>query len=176
MADSERVAASVVAAKSLSSSRGKSSAITPPSRTISDRQPLVSKGLAVEQEVRLGHLVEADRRDALALGDGVHVMVPEQMQARLHAREHLVDRGLPGIFHARQRKRTRRFVRQEDVDPCSALHASTSSCTKCRRRSSRGESAPQLAARASRTTSAQTSHPVRRATRPCACTEIPLGM
>src|SRR5687768_4844389 len=77
MADSERVAASVVAAKSLSSSRGKSSAISPPPRTISDSQLLVSKGLAVKEEVRVGHLVEADGRDMLPFGDSVPMMMSE---------------------------------------------------------------------------------------------------
>src|SRR5688572_9627653 len=84
MADSERVAASVVAAKSLSSSRGKSSAISPPSRTISDSQLLMSKGPAVKNQVGLSYLVEADGRDALALGDGIAVVVSEQVEPRPH--------------------------------------------------------------------------------------------
>src|SRR5687767_11872764 len=110
MADNERVAASVVAAKSLSSSRGKSSAITPPSRTISDRQPLVSKGLAVEHEVGIRDLREADGWNALPLSHRVDVMMPEEMQARLHGGKHLVNRCLSGIFHTSEWKRPRRFV------------------------------------------------------------------
>src|SRR5688572_7427341 len=116
MADSERVAASVVAAKSLSSSRGKSSAISPPSWTISDSQLLVSKGLAVEKQVRLADLVEADGGDTLALPYCVPMMMSEEMKARPHSRKHLVDGRFSSIFHARQRKRPRRFMRQEDVD------------------------------------------------------------
>src|SRR5687767_10125416 len=115
IAESERVAASVVAGKSLSSSRGKRNAITPPSGTISDRQPLMSKGLAIEKEIGVRYLVEANRGYALALSDGVDVMMPEQMQAWLHVRQHLIDRRLPRILDTWQWKGARRFVRKEDV-------------------------------------------------------------
>src|SRR5688572_21061559 len=121
IADSDRVAASVVAAKSLSSSRGKSSAITPPSRTISDRQPLVSKGLAVEQEVGVRDFVETDRRNALSFGDRVQMMVSEEVQPRMHCGQHFIDRRLASIFDAAERKWAWRLMGEEDVDAMQRL-------------------------------------------------------
>ena len=83
--------------------------------------------------------VEPDRAHALTLLLGELVMMPEQVQPRLHRREHLVDRRLAGVDSARARpaadeERPRRLVRQEHVDAARApCRPRTSSRTKCRR-------------------------------------------
>ena len=58
----------------------------------------MSKSPGVEQKVRIGHCLEANRRHVLALGHGVAMMVPEEMQARLHGREHFVDGRLARVL------------------------------------------------------------------------------
>src|SRR5688500_4531469 len=83
--------------------------------TISDRQPLMSKGLAIKEEIGVRYLVEANGGYLLALGDAVDVMMPEQMEAWPHARKHLINRRLPRILDTWQWKGARRVVREEDV-------------------------------------------------------------
>src|SRR5438105_3667343 len=51
----------------------------------------------VDQQVRFRDDVEADRADALAHRIRELVVMSEQMQARLHCREHVVQHGLAGI-------------------------------------------------------------------------------
>ena|SRR5829696_2216804 len=76
----------------------------------------MSKGLAIKNQVRLRNELETDRGNMVTLGDGVPVVVTEQVQPGPHRGEHLVDRGLSSILDAPDRKRPRRFVRQEDID------------------------------------------------------------
>ena len=95
--------------------------------------------LGVDQQVRLRDDVEADRADALADRVGELVMVAEQVQPRPHRRQHFVDHRLAGVDAPARPDRTGAALRASGTGrcSCSALHASTSSRTKCRRLSSR---------------------------------------
>jgi hypothetical protein len=50
----------------------------------------MSKGLAIEDEVRGRYQLEADRRNTLPLGDAVSVMMAEQVQTGLHGSQYFV--------------------------------------------------------------------------------------
>src|SRR4051812_5225155 len=100
--------------------------------------PLMSKALAINNNVRLGGHFKANRGNFLTLGDGIAVMMSEQMQAGLHGRQHLVDRGLPGVHAATargpcfNRKRTSGLVREKYIDtsqPFARLHFLTHEMT-----------------------------------------------
>ena len=76
----------------------------------------------LNQQIGPRHQVEADRPDALTLLLREAVMVPEEVQPRLHGRQHLVDGVFPASFRPRPSPqiRTRRLVRQEHVDARAA--------------------------------------------------------
>src|SRR5437762_6818592 len=101
--------------------------MTPPLRTIC-LEALMSKALAIKNQVGLGDHLQANRGNFLTLGHGVSMMMPEQMQARLHGGQDLVNGGLPGIDPAWrtrsallfQRKGAGRLVREEHIDPAQA--------------------------------------------------------
>ena len=91
-------------------------------RTLLCVQPLALECIGVYQQIRLRHDVEADRADSLADGIGEFVVVAEQVQARLHRRQHIVERRLSRIDAAARRiERTRRLVREEQLDVLEAL-------------------------------------------------------
>src|ERR1700704_6773045 len=74
-------------------------------------QALAAEGLLVNQQVRLGDHVEANRANALPLGVRELVVVAKQMKSRPHGRQNLVQHGLPGVDVPSCRvERTRRFV------------------------------------------------------------------
>src|SRR5262249_8379187 len=71
----------------------------------------------MDQQIRLADDVEPDRPDAVTLRIRELVMMTEQREPRSHCRQHIVDGRLPGVdAFAGRIERTRRFVRQEDVD------------------------------------------------------------
>src|SRR5258705_5144500 len=95
---------------------------------------LVIQRRRVDEQVRSVHPIDADGAHAFAHGLDEPVMVPAQVQPRLHRREHLVDGRLAGIPPQRlfsrlrlvpDHERPRGLVRHQDVDPAhlpSRLH------------------------------------------------------
>jgi hypothetical protein len=89
----------------------------------------MSKALAIKYQVGLSDQFQANRCNFLTFRDGVPVMVPEQVEARLHGSQHLVDGCLACVYSAgRARsatlfegKRPRRLVREKHVDAAEAL-------------------------------------------------------
>ena len=57
----------------------------------------MSKALAIEYHVRLSDQFQANGGNFLTLSDRVLMMVPEQMQARLHGCQDFVDGCLPRV-------------------------------------------------------------------------------
>src|SRR6185503_11162011 len=85
-------------------------------------QPFALECIGIYQQIRLRDHVEADRANALADGIGELVVVAEQVQTRLHRRQHIVERRLTRIDAASRRiEGTRRLVREEQLDVLEAL-------------------------------------------------------
>ena len=84
----------------------------------------MSKALAIEDQVGLGDHFQANRGDMLTLGDRVLMMMPEQVQPRLHRCQDFIHRRLPRIDPSSrtcssallQEKGARRFMREKHVD------------------------------------------------------------
>lgn len=85
---------------------------------------LMSKGLAIKDEVRGRYQLEADRRNMLALSHTVLVVMAEQVQTRLHRSQYFVYRRFSGIDSPRrprsanlfEYKRSRSLVCKKNVD------------------------------------------------------------
>jgi len=71
----------------------------------------------MNQQVRFCHHVQADGADSVALRIGELMVVTEEVEARPHRRQHIVNHGLPAVDAVTGWiEGARGFVRQEDVD------------------------------------------------------------
>src|SRR5258706_9794496 len=87
------------------------------SATESGIQPFTTESLGVDEQVRLGDDIEPDGTNALAHRVGELMMMAEQVQAWPHRGDHFVDHGLARVDAPAGRiKRSRRFVRHEEID------------------------------------------------------------
>src|SRR6266550_3736341 len=86
---------------------------------------LIFQRLRIDQQVRPVDAVDTHRPHALAHGLDEAMMMPAQMEPRLHRGEHAVDRGLPRVAPPGMRallrfvdddEGARGFVRHQDVD------------------------------------------------------------
>src|SRR6266851_1221402 len=85
--------------------------------TDSGVEPIAAERLRVDHQVGLRDDIEADRTGALPHRVGELVVVAEQVQARAHRREHVVQDRLAGVDTAASGiERAGRFVSEEHVD------------------------------------------------------------
>src|SRR5438876_481705 len=83
----------------------------------SELQPFAMHGHSIDDDVRGSHHVEADRSHALTDGIGEFVVMTEEVQARVHARQSFIDDSFASIYTPPCRvKRPRRLMRQKYVD------------------------------------------------------------
>src|SRR4051794_5362863 len=93
-----------------------------PAESIFYRMDLERAGL--NQDVGARHQIQPDGAHAFLALIREAVMVPEEMQARTHGGQHLVDLRFPGVRAASARERTKGpggFMGQEDLDAAQPL-------------------------------------------------------
>src|SRR5262245_19373394 len=71
----------------------------------------------IDQKVALRNQIQTYRTNTLPYRISEFVVVPEEMKARMHRRQHFVDNGFPGVDPLTGRvEGARRFVREKHVD------------------------------------------------------------